>query len=231
MLTLADIRRRTRSRLDDLKKPYLWSDEELLDYTNDVLREACIRANLVVQDDIQLPFKQNTDLTWKSKYNLASGILDIQSVRLASQPTYTLQRTSIRREEQWGYGRPVQEGSPWAYALDKTQSGTGVDAGIMVRAITFIGTPLEADTALLDVSRLPILLEQDDDVPEIDEIWHPDLIFGITELAYLKRDADTFDPQKSARDGAIFEAKFGPRIPAVVLRERQVEVPYEMIVV
>lgn len=230
MLTLADIRRRTRSRLDDLKKPYLWSDQDLLDYINDALRDACIRANLVIQDDIPLPFKQNADLTWKSKYNLASGILDVQSVRLNSQPSVTLHRTSFRRQEQYFGGRPVSEGAPWAYALDKTQAGTGVDSGILVRAISFIGIPIEADTALLDVIRLPILLEHDDDVPEIDEIWHPDLVFGITELAYLKRDADTFDPKKSERDGAIFESKFGPRLPAVVIRERQMDVPYEMIV-
>lgn len=230
MLTLADIIRRSRSRLDDLKKPYLWSDTEILDYINDAMRDACIRASLVVQDDISLPFKQNADLTWKAKYNLPSGILDVQSVRLNSQPTYTLVRTSIRRQEQLNGGRPTATGGPWAYALDKTQSGTGVDAGIMVRAITFLGTPIEADTALIDVGRLPVLLEHDDDVPEIDEIWHPDLVFGVTELAYLKRDADTFDPKKSARDGAIFEAKFGPRLPAAVLRERQIEVPYEMIV-
>lgn len=230
MLTLADLKRRARSRLDDLKAPYLWSDVELLDYINDALRDACIRANLTVQDDLSLPFVQNTDLTWKSKYNLASGILDVQSVRLSSQPTYTLQRTSMRRQEQYYGGRPVQEGTPWAYALDKTQAGTGDDTGIFVRAITFIGTPTEADTALIDISRLPVLLENDDDVPEIDEIWHPDLIFGVTARAYLKRDADTFDPKRAARDEMKFEERFGPRLPAVVLRERQMEVPYEMIV-
>lgn len=232
MLSLADILRRTRSRLDDLNKPYLWSDQELLDCTNDALRDAAIRANLVVQDDISIPFKQNTDLTWKDKYALASGILDVQSVRLNSQLTYTLLRTSMRRQEQYYGGRPVQTGKPWAYALDKTQAGTGDDTGIFVRSITFIGTPIEADTALLDVLRLPALMDLDyrDDVPEIDEIWHPDLIYGITELAYLKRDADTFDPKRSARDGAIFTEKFGPRLPAVVTRERQTEVPYEMIV-
>lgn len=230
MLTLADIIRRTRSRLDDVKKPYLWSEQELLDYINDTLKDASIRANLVIQDDIQIPFKQNTDLTWKSKYNLASGVLDVQSIRLASQPTYTLLRTSMRRQEQYYGGRPIQEGTPWAYALDKTQAGTGFDAGIFVRAVTFIGTPLEADAALIDIVRLPEDLEALEDVPEIDEIWHPDLIYGVTSLAYLKRDADTFDPKRSARDDALFEARFGPRLPAVVFRERQMEVPFEMIV-
>ena len=227
-MTLADIRRRVRSRLDDLNKPYLWSDIELNDNINDTLREACIRASLTVQDDISLPFVQNTDGTYKAKYSLSSGILDVKSVRLASEPYITLQRSSIRRQEAWYGGRVEAEGTPYAYALDKTQAGTGDDMGIFVRTITFIGTPGAADTALLDVVRLPVLLEGDDDVPEIDEIWHPDLIFGVTGLCYLKRDADTFDPKRSERDYAIFEQKFGPRIPAVVLRDRQTDVPMEM---
>jgi hypothetical protein len=209
---------------------YLWSDQELNDYINDALRDACIRANLTVADDVAIPFTQKADLSWNAKYALPSGYLDVQSVYLASRPTTTLTRTSIRRREQYYGGRSNYTSRPYAYALDKTKPGTGDDEGIQVRTITFIGTPKAADTAYLDVVRLPVLLESDSDVPEIDEIWHPDLVFGVTGLAFLKRDADTFDPKKSERDMAIFEEKFGPRLPAVVLRERQTEVPYEMYV-
>lgn len=231
-MTLADILRRARNRLDDIRKPYLWDDDELLDYINDTIRDSALRANLTVQDDIPIVFKQNTNLTWKAKYPLPSSYLDIQSVYLASQPAYTLLRTSIRRQEEYFGGRGVQQGKPWAYAVDKTQAGSGDDDGIYVRSILFIGTPQEVDTAMLDVIRLPALLSIDntDAVPEIDEIWHPDLIYGITALAFLKRDADTFDPKKSERDFARFEERFGPRLPAVVTRERQSEVPREMIV-
>jgi hypothetical protein len=230
MLTLADIRRRARSRLDDLKAPYLWSDEELLDAINDTVRDAAVRANLTVQDEVLLPFTQKVDLTWNSKYALPSGYLKVKSVYLTSQPTYTLLQTSIRKQEQMYGGRLNQTGSPYAYALDKTQAGSGDDTGIQVRTITFIGTPKAADTAHLDVIRLPTLLESDGDVPEIDEIWHPDLVFGITGLAYLKRDADTYDPERSARDLQLFSDRFGDRLPAVVIRERQTDVPLEMTV-
>lgn len=230
MLTLADIRRRARSRLDDLLTPYLWSDQDLLDYINDSLRDACIQANLVIEDDIAIPFTQKVDLTWNNKYALASGILDVKAVYLASRPTYTLQRSSIRRREDYFSGRVIPKGVPTAYALDQTQAGTGDADGVRVRSITFLSQPTAADTAYMDVSRLPVLLESDGDVPEIDEIWHPDLIFGICGYAYLKRDADTFDPKKSAENFANFEEKFGPRLPAVVLRERQTEVPLEMYV-
>jgi hypothetical protein len=230
VLTLADIRRRARSRLDDLTPNYLWSDIELLDYINDTVRDACIRANLVVQDDIPIPFVQNVDLTWKAKYALPSGYLDVKSVYLGSQPQVTLQRTSFRRSEQYYSNRPTYTGTPYAYALDQTQAGSGDDTGIFVRSITFIGTPTKADTAYMDVRRLPVLLESDGDVPEIDEIWHPDLIYGIAALAYLKRDADTFNEKKSEKEFALFEERFGPRLPAVVIRERQTDVPLDMTV-
>lgn len=229
MLTLADLRRRARARLDDKVAPYLWSDEDLLDLINDTVRDAAIRANLTVEDDLAIPFTQKADLTYNNKYAIASGTLAVRSVYLSSNPTVTLRRTSMRRREQWFGGRPTQTGTPWGYALDLTQAGTGSDYGIQVRAITFLGTPTEADTAYMDIERLPALLVDDQDVPEIDEIWHPDLVHGITGYAFLKRDIDTYDPVKSKRDMDLFEERFGPRIPAVVMRERQTDVPLEMI--
>jgi hypothetical protein len=232
VLTLRSILRRARSRLDDTRAPYLWSDDELLDYTNDTIRDAAIRASLTVQDDNTIVFTQNTDLTWKAKYPLPSGYLDVKSVRLASNPNIVLSRSSMRRYETRYQGRPTETGTPTCYMLDKTQAGTGDDYGLQVRTITFVATPDAADTAYLDVVRLPELLDLGDldGVPEIDEIYHPDLLHGITGLAYLKRDSDTFDPKKSARDMVEFTRIFGERIPASVMRERQTDVPLEMYV-
>lgn len=225
MLTRADIRRRARSRLDDSVAPYLWSDTELNDAIDDALIDASLRAHLTVQDDYPISLVANT-----GKYALPSNTLDVKSVYLASQPTLTLTRTSIRRREQYYGGRPTQNGSPWAYALDQTKAGTGDDFGLLVRSITFIGTPTAADTAYVDLVRLPAPLETDQDIPEIDGMWHPDLVYGVCERAYMKSDIDTFDPNRMQVNAALFEARFGPRLSAYVLRERQTEVPYEMIV-
>ena len=229
MLTRADLIRRARAKLDDIALPYLWSDSELIDYINDTIIDASIRANLTVEDDIAIPFTQ-TGAVWNAKYAMSSGILDVKSVYLASQPTVPLLRTSMRRQEQLYQNRPTESGTPWGYALDKTKAGTGDDADIFVRSITFLGTPIEADTAYADVVRLPAKLETNYDIPEMDPMWHPDLLFGIAGLAYLKRDSDTYDPQRSIKEFGFFEERFGPRLPASVLRERQTEVPLEMIV-
>lgn len=229
MLTLADLLRRTRSRLDDSVAPYLWSDSELIDCINDTIADAAIRANLSVQDDVPIVFTQNIDLTWKAKYALPSNALSVKSVYLVSQPSYPLVRTSFNSIERNTNTIATQLGSPYAFALDQTKAGTGDYSGMYVRAITFIGIPTVADTAMLSIVRLPNILEASDDVPEMDESFQPDLIYGITGLAYLKRDTDTFDPKRSQRDLQFFSDRFGERLPAVVIRERQTDVPIEMI--
>ena len=231
MLTLKDLIRRARSRLDDENSnDYLWSRHELLDCINDTVRDAAIRANLKVEDDLEIPFVQNADLTWKAKYPLPNGILNVNSVYLLSQPGITLKRNSFGRLDQLIHRRPTLLGTPLEYTLDQTQPGTGEEFGIFIRTITFLGAPIKTDTAVLQTVRLPNLLEFDDDVPEFDDMYHPDLIPGITGLAYLKKDADTFDPKRSARDLQLFEDRFGFRLPAVVLRDRQTQMPLEMIV-
>jgi hypothetical protein len=209
--------------------PYLWSDSELTDCINDTIVDASIRAGLSVQDSVLIPFSQNIDLSWAAKYALPNRAISVKSVFLISQPAYPLTRTSFSSIERNTNSIPTQFGFPYAYALDQTKSGTGDYAGTYVRAITFIGTPSEADTASLTIIRLPNVLESSDDIPEIDELFQPDLIYGVTGLAYLKRDTDTFDPQRSQRDLQIFSDRFGERLSAVVIRERQTDVPMEMI--
>ena len=230
MRDLEKIRRLARARLDDLRAPYLWDNWELDEYINITLWDACIRAALVVQDNIAIPFTQTVTGTWNATYALSPGVLDVQSVGLASRPTFRLPRTSMRRKEQYHHYRPTTTHGPYEYALDLTMQGIGEYENEFVRTITFIGAPYQTDTAYVDIKRLPKHLEQDSDVPEIDPMWVPDLIYGITGLAYMKRDSDTFDPRRSEKDMAEFTARYGERLPAVVLRERQVEVPYEMIV-
>ncbi len=230
-MIVADLMRRVRSRLDDENPAkYLWSRQDLLDYLNDTIRDAAIRASLTVQDGAAIPFAQNADLTWKDKYALPNGTTQVDAVYLQSQPSVTLQRTSFRQKREYAQTRPnsTQKSTPYQYALDQTQPGTGEDRGIQVRAITFIGAPTKADTAMLDITRLPTLVQYDEDVPEMDEMWHPDLVVGVTGLAYLKKDTDTFDPTRSVRDLQLFEDRFGPRISATVMRERQIDVPLEM---
>lgn len=86
-----------------------------------------------------------------------------------------------------------------------------------------------AQTALslsLTVLRLPRAdMEADDDEPEIRPEHHAALIDWALHVAYLKKDADTFDEQASARHLARFTAYFGPKPTANVLRKHRRKSP------
>jgi len=235
MITVENYILRVRRLVDDLDTtPYLWSDEEIVDALNDALIDAATRVDLTVQDNIQIPFTQvSVGGVWNDTYALSSRVTDIKSVRLASRPYATLTRSSIRRYEAQFGGRPnASSSTPTAYFVDVTTAGKGADRGLLVRSIQFTPAPTKADTAIINVARLPAELSVDDTdaIPEIDPMWQADLIFGITGRLYLKKDTDTFDPKKSEKDLAEFERRFGVRLPASVLRERQTDVPHEMIV-
>ena len=227
-MILSAMRTRLRSYLDDTEATrYKWTDSELNDAINEALQDAFVRARLTIQDSISLPFTQTTGV-WNSVYALPSSYLEVLSVRLNSAPQKPLLRTSISYEERVTGIRPVSQTGVYAFALDQTTVNGA--SGLPERSITFLGAPTEADTAILDVSRLPATLVADSQIPEIDPMWHSDLLWGAAFYAYNKKDADTFDPGAIARYYSLFEERFGEKLPAVVIRERQTDVPMEMIV-
>jgi len=235
MITVADYIQRVRVRLDDLDAtPYLWSDQEIVDALNDSLIDAALRADLTVQMNYQIPFTQvSPGGAWNDTYALPSRTTDIRSVRLASRPGISLTRASVRRNETLYNGRPTSSAThPLRYFPDITIAGKGVDKGLLVRSIQFSPIPTAANTALVDLARLPAELSLDDleAFPEIDAMWQPDIVYGITARLLLKNDMETYKPKKSEKDFAMFEGVFGIRVPASVLRERQTDVPREMIV-
>ena len=227
-MILSAMRTRLRSYLDDTESVrYKWSDSELNGAINDALQDAFVRARLTIQDSITLPFTQTLGV-WDSKYALDPAYLEVLSVRLNSAPEKPLLRTSISYEERVTGVRPVSKTGVYAFALDQTTINSVT--GLPERSIAFLGTPTEIDTAILDVSRLPATLITDSQIPEIDAMWHSDLLWGAAFYAYNKKDADTFDPGAIGRYYALFEERFGEKLPAVVIRERQTDVPMEMIV-
>ena len=227
-MNLQTLRGRLRSHLDDANAAlYKWSDSELNDAINYAVKDASVRAALTVEDEIEIPFTQ-TDGVWDAKYAFNVDYMDVTSVRLKSRPEIPLERTSYKFEEEFFNYRPSNATGVWAYSLDQTS--VNVTTGLPERSITVIGVPSESDSILIDVIRLPDVLVDDTDIPEIDPVWQEDLVFGAAFYCFSKRDADTFDPDAAARNLAVFEMRFGERLPASVIRERQTDVPFEMIV-
>lgn len=82
--------------------------------------------------------------------------------------------------------------------------------------------PATDDTLLMTVIRKPLsTMESDSDEPEIRSNHHLHLVDWVKHCAYLVQDADTFDPQAAERSLALFEAYFGARQTANVLRKHK----------
>jgi len=82
----------------------------------------------------------------------------------------------------------------------------------------------DGDKLYLSVWRLPASAMTIDDTPEINPEYHEFLLEWVAFRAYMKRDEDTFNPEKSATHRALFDERFGPPIPAGV-REHQKRSP------
>ena len=97
-----------------------------------------------------------------------------------------------------------------------------LDEEALIAALT--QTVAEADTLALTVYRgalKPLSADIDTGKPEIPERFHERLMDWVLHRAYLKQDAETFDPAKAAQSLALFIQSFGERPDANVQRKRR----------
>lgn len=222
-MTLEELRTRLRGPgyLRDVEAPYLY-DGDFLDWClNEAQREAALRANLVREDSVEIPLTAGTAV-----YPFPDGIVVMQvlpdRVYLLSNPDVALREYSLRSRSQTGLLRNLGTGTPCYYALDSVDGAA--------RAVRFDPVPVKDDSALLDVVRLPLLLRNDADVPEIHPQWHPDLLDWAASLALGDPILDTFDAQRAAMFAARFEGRMGPRVTALEMNRRQTDQPLTIIV-
>lgn len=80
--------------------------------------------------------------------------------------------------------------------------------------------------AVMTIERLPRNdMTADGDTPEIGQMHHDRLIDWALHRAYLKKDAETYDPSRAQQYAAAFEASFGARRSASVLRKHKRKSP------
>lgn len=212
-MNLKQLLSRTRSLADDIVTggAELWTDEQLTDYLNEAELEACIRGKLI--QELETPACQLALVDEKRIYDLNPLVLDVLAARLRGQDE-DLERAAI---EAVRFGRR-NPGRPTAYALMNDGSETAGPKLVFDRAAP------EGTTDILDlhIHRRPLFpLEAEDDEPEIGIVHHDALPYWALHLAFLHRDTDAEDPQRSADMAARFTARFGFRVDANVARKQR----------
>jgi len=202
-MNLADLLRRARERLDDTVAPGLWSDDQLIGFINDAVRQACIRKRLILDatttDVCVVAIKAG-----EPKLPLHPRVLAVRTVRTANtrRPLgLTTLKVMDRERPEW----PFDSGEPERVILDR-DSGT----------LFLHPKPDKDDTLQLTVWRLPLEeeeLEDGDDEPVVDEGWHIDLLDWVEFCAYSVPDVDIRDPARADAAVGRFTAKFG-RLPS-----------------
>lgn len=196
---------RFRREVSDEEKPYLWTDDEVTDYANDAVDEACRRAMLLVDSsssvtEIPISIGDHT-------LELDESIIYVRRARLssASHPLVPIvSRTMDEREPGW---EDARTSTPRIFVPD-WETGK----------IRIYPPAAAADTLKLTVARAPTAdeeLSSDGDTPVIPRRYHTSLLDWVKHRAYLKPDADTFNPDKAQKFADSFAGEFGPPSAAI----------------
>lgn len=197
-----------RVKLDDVEKPYLWSDDELAQYAADAEQEAAIRG-LLLSDAETADICEIVTEAGVAEYDLHALILHIDRAKIDGQTTPL---RPITREE-----------------LDLRSPNWEAETGDPARFIDDVGTltlypkPAAAGMLRLRVKRLPVkpmALSEKTRGPEIHAQHHARLLDWVARCAYLKPDADAFSADKAATHEARFEQSFGA-LPDANVRRKQ----------
>lgn len=196
-MTLDELITAFRFRMDDTKTPYLWDDDEIVSYVNQAVDEACIRARLLLDNTLTLSVVAGT-----AEYAVPDKVFFIERVALPTNQA--LVKTNLDYlDNTVGKKWLTETGTPRAYFEDYNQ-----------HKLTLYPIPEENGTYKLTVYRTPTTALSADlttQSPEINAVFHADLLHWAAHLAYLKHDADTYSLEKSDHARGMFEMRFGRR--------------------
>lgn len=202
-MTLQDLIALFRADVNDATEPYLWSDEQAIEFANDAQIEACRRARLIIDsstpDVAVVPVVAGT-----AAVALVPEILFIRRARLVGQ--VPLQRRTLRDMDLLNpFWQDAQPGIPKVFITD-------ADSG----AIQLWPTPVANGTLQLTAVRIPLAEMNDElDTPEIAPRWHRSLRYWMAYRAYSMQDSEANDPKKAADSLALFEQEFGRKSSAI----------------
>jgi hypothetical protein len=212
-MNLRDLIDLFRIDVDDTVEPFLFGEDEAIEYANDAQNEAARRSRLLL--DSTTTAIANIDVVAATGlYELDPRVLFIRKARFANkQPLRRMNMQDMETRDP--YWEDANASEPM-YFISDYETGK----------IRLHPTPSESGTLLLTVVRDPLAEMNDiDDVPEIPARYHRSLRFWMAFRAYSKQDAEANDPKKAIDSLSMFEQEFGKKSAAIdetwINREQQ----------
>lgn len=198
-----------RELASDNEFPPFWSDERIVSYLNEAVQEACERAKLIEDRSMSLAVEPGQDT-----YSLHPSVFEIKRLTFRGRP---IDETSVEELDCDAPGWELRSGQPRLFIFEQASGG-------QPPKVRLIPTPVTAEDAGLTVyrgARKELSANNVSALPEIPTRFHERLMDWVMHRAYLKQDADTFDPAKAATSLALFVQAFGERPDANVQRKHR----------
>jgi hypothetical protein len=208
-MILADLIAAFRARADDTAKPYLWRDQQILDWLNEAETEACERGTLL-RDSQTSSVCELSIQAGEGEYALHPSVIRVLRVKPAQARTPLPFIALTELDDRY---------SDWEKQTNTPTFWTLLQPGVM----RFVPIPKADDEVRLIVLRRPLqpIPFSDSATPEIPERYHSYLISWALHRAFQQRDADSYDETRSQAFLAEFERIFGERVSAYVEALRQ----------
>lgn len=170
---------------DDVEAAQLrWSNEELTAYINEAQNRACRASYLIkkAESDFDIAVTAGTAI-----YQLDTRIIRLKNVEIASvgKSLIPVEYEDLMNIRNWR----IKQGTPDSYVIDESD-----------KQITLYPIPLVDDTLSLIYYRLPLLTldwgSSSNDL-EIPSEYQLEMLDYAAHMAYLKDEANTFDPQRA----------------------------------
>lgn len=208
-MKVEDFITRFRAAVLDEADPPFWSSEEIVSYLNEAVQEACERAQLIEDRSMALTLSPGQDT-----YDLHPSVFEIKRLAFRGRP---LDETSVEALDAECPGWETRAGLPRCFVFEQA-------SGAQPPKVRLVPTPSVAESASITVYRgalKPLSADIDSARPEIPERFHERLMDWVMHRAYLKQDAETFDPNKAAQSLSLFAQAFGDRPDANVQRKQR----------
>ena len=198
-MTLEDLIRRFRVLSLDNVTPPFWADEDITDWLNEAQNEACIRARLIREDELEavcsIPLTPGT-------HTYALNPLVYEIISLWIKPASGRKRPVTLRSREW-LDHHLPE---WRECPRPAEIAIQDDTTVRI-----VGAVEAGDTLELECYRLPLRpMANDTDKPEIHLAHHQHLIDWALHRAFSVPDAEAFDPNRAALAEQAFTRYFGP---------------------